>query len=232
MSLYSLCHPHTYHLTINFVIHNITGVGKSSLLVRFADNTFTGNYITTIGVDFKIRTVDCDGERVKLQIWDTGRFVDIDTDDSYFTLYLFSSIQAGQERFRTITSTYYRGTHGVIVVYDVTKGETFANVKRWLHEIDQNCDLVSRVLVGNKNDDPNSKVVLTSDAQRFAEQMGIQLFETSAKDNINVEEMFLAVTKLVLRSKREQRERHQQQHETNIKLGPNRGSKGKSKKCC
>jgi len=135
--------------------------------LRFADNTFNGSYITTIGVDFKIQTVEVDGERVKLQIWDT----------------------AGQERFRTITSTYYRGTHGVIVVYDVTSGDTFANVKRWLHEIEQNCDVVNRVLVGNKNDAPNQKVVLTEDAQRFANQMGIQLFETSAKDNINVEEV-------------------------------------------
>ena len=88
------------------------------------------------GVDFKIRTIELNGERVKLQIWDT----------------------AGQERFRTITSTYYRGTHGVIVVYDVTSGESFANVKRWLHEIDQNCDVVNRILVGNKNDDPDRKV--------------------------------------------------------------------------
>lgn len=142
-------------------------MGKSSLLLRFADNTFSGSYITTIGVDFKIRTVQIDGERVKLQIWDT----------------------AGQERFRTITSTYYRGTHGVIVVYDVTSGDTFANVKRWLHEIEYNCELVNRILVGNKNDSPNNKVVLTEDAQRFATQMGIQLFETSAKDNINVDEV-------------------------------------------
>jgi Ras-related protein Rab-35 len=108
----------------NFQVTIIAGVGKSSLLLRFADNTFSGSYITTIGVDFKIKTVSLDGQKVKLQIWDT----------------------AGQERFRTITSTYYRGTHGVIVVYDVTNGESFANVKRWLHEIEQNCDVVNRVL--------------------------------------------------------------------------------------
>ncbi|KAJ8313041.1 hypothetical protein KUTeg_010414 [Tegillarca granosa] len=69
-------------------------------------------------------------------------------------------------------------TFSVIVVYDVSSGESFANVKRWLHEIDQNCDVVNRILVGNKDDDPDRKVVLTQDAQRFAEQMGIQLFET------------------------------------------------------
>lgn len=142
-------------------------MGKSSLLLRFADNNYNGSYITTIGVDFKIQTLVVDGERVKLQIWDT----------------------AGQERFRTITSTYYRGTHGVIIVYDVTSGESFANVKRWVNEIENNCDVVSKILVGNKNDAPNRKVVLTEDAQRYANQMGIQLFETSAKDNVNVEEV-------------------------------------------
>uniref|UniRef100_A0A8D2B544 Ras-related protein Rab-35 n=1 Tax=Sciurus vulgaris TaxID=55149 RepID=A0A8D2B544_SCIVU len=113
-----------YDHLFKLLIIGDSGVGKSSLLLRFADNTFSGSYITTIGVDFKIRTVEINGEKVKLQIWDT----------------------AGQERFRTITSTYYRGTHGVIVVYDVTSAESFVNVKRWLHEINQNCDDVCRIL--------------------------------------------------------------------------------------
>lgn len=219
-------------------------------------------------MDFKIQTVEIDGERVKLQIWDT----------------------AGQERFRTITSTYYRGTHGVIVVYDVTSGDTFANVKRWLHEIEQNCDVVNRVLVGNKNDSPNQKVVLTEDAQRFANQMGIQLFETSAKDNINVEDvhrsnfslfllinsnrlnfklyfiiaplfiiynkqiirqslrifvnklvddiynnaiilqMFMAITRQVLRTKKERKER--QAIQTNETVNLRKSTKQHRKKCC
>ncbi|XP_035754252.1 ras-related protein Rab-35 [Egretta garzetta] len=184
------------------------GVGKSSLLLRFADNTFSGSYITTIGVDFKIRTVEINGEKVKLQIWDT----------------------AGQERFRTITSTYYRGTHGVIVVYDVTSAESFVNVKRWLHEINQNCDDVCRILVGNKNDDPERKVVETEDAYKFAGQMEIQLFETSAKENINVEEMFNCITELVLRAKKENLAKQQQQQQNDVvKLTKN--SKRK-KRCC
>lgn len=84
---------------------------------------------------------------------------------------------------------YYRGTHGVIVVYDVTNGDSFANVKRWIHEIEHNCEVVNRILVGNKNDAPDRKVVLTEDAKRFADQMSLQLFETSAKDNVNVEQV-------------------------------------------
>lgn len=171
-----------YDHLFKLLIIGDSGVGKSSLLLRFADNTFTGTYITTIGVDFKIRTIEINGEKIKLQIWDT----------------------AGQERFRTITSTYYRGTHGVIVVYDVTSAETFVNVKRWLQEIETNCDEVARILVGNKDDCPERKVVITDDATNFAEQIGIKLFETSAKDNINVESVFTEITKNVLAKRKEQ----------------------------
>ncbi|XP_037052437.1 ras-related protein Rab-35 [Bradysia coprophila] len=196
-----------YDHLFKLLIIGDSGVGKSSLLIRFSDNTFSGNYITTIGVDFKIRTVLINGQRVKLQIWDT----------------------AGQERFRTITSTYYRGTHGVIIVYDVTNGESFANVKRWLQEIEHNCDVVNKILVGNKNDDPNRKVVITEDAQRFAKQMDIQLFETSAKDNINVEEMFLTITEKVLRHKLQQ---NAQNSEPNDKVTLKKSHGKKKSKCC
>ncbi|XP_034489864.1 ras-related protein Rab-35 [Drosophila innubila] len=185
-----------------------SGVGKSSLLIRFSDDTFSGSYITTIGVDFKIRTVMIDGLRVKLQIWDT----------------------AGQERFRTITSTYYRGTHGVIIVYDVTNGDSFANVRRWLEEIQNNCDVVNKVLVGNKNDDPDRKVVITEDAERFARQMEIQLFETSAKDNLNVEDMFLSITGQVLKHKLRTAAEDQPKDRIHI-TGKGKGIR-KSNKCC
>ncbi|ALC48462.1 Rab35 [Drosophila busckii] len=185
-----------------------SGVGKSSLLIRFSDDTFSGSYITTIGVDFKIRTVLIDGLRVKLQIWDT----------------------AGQERFRTITSTYYRGTHGVIIVYDVTNGDSFANVRRWLEEIQNNCDVVNKVLVGNKNDDPDRKVVITEDAQRFARQMDIELFETSAKDNLNVEDMFLSITRQVLNHKLRTASDDQEKGR-GIVVKPQRGAR-KHNKCC
>lgn len=178
-----------YDHLFKLLIIGDSGVGKSSLLLRFADNMFSGSYITTIGVDFKIRKINVDGEMVKLQIWDT----------------------AGQERFRTITSTYYRGTHGVIVVYDVTSADTFVNVKRWLHEIDQNCDDVQRILVGNKDDNPEKKVVEKEDAVKFAQQMGIQVFETSAKDNKNVEDVFNAITRMVLRQKKEQQAKANEQ---------------------
>ncbi|VDD86617.1 unnamed protein product [Enterobius vermicularis] len=199
--------PRDYDHLFKLLIIGDSGVGKSSLLLRFADNTFSPNYITTIGVDFKIRTITVNGQRVKLQIWDT----------------------AGQERFRTITSTYYRGTHGVIVVYDVTSGDSFSNVKRWLHEIDTNCDNVQKILVGNKADDPDRRVVLEVDAKKFAETMGIQFFETSAKENINVEEMFNCITGLVLDAKLRTPQTNANEQGVRLGAGSRRQEK---KKCC
>lgn len=165
-----------------------SGVGKSCLLLRFSDDTYTESYISTIGVDFKIRTIELDGKTIKLQIWDT----------------------AGQERFRTITSSYYRGAHGIIVVYDVTDSETFHNVKQWLHEIDRYaCDNVNKLLVGNKADLTSKKVVDFATAKEFADNLGkssraswisyslcliflgIPFVETSAKNATNVEQAFL-----------------------------------------
>merc|ERR1712006_60493 len=105
--LYSMANTAEYDYLFKLLLIGDSGVGKSCLLLRFADDTYTESYISTIGVDFKIRTINLDGKCVKLQIWDT----------------------AGQERFRTITSSYYRGAHGIIVVYDVTDRETFNNVK-------------------------------------------------------------------------------------------------------
>jgi len=153
-----------------------SGVGKSCLLLRFADNTYTDSYISTIGVDFKIRTLDIDGKTVKLQIWDT----------------------AGQERFRTITSSYYRGAHGIIVVYDVTDKVSFNNVKQWLGEIDRYaCQSVNKLLVGNKADLVEKKVVEYNEAKEFADSLGISFLETSAKSAHNVEEAFLTMTRQI-----------------------------------
>jgi len=151
-----------------------SGVGKSCLLLRFADDTYTETYISTIGVDFKIRTVEIEGKIIKLQIWDT----------------------AGQERFRTITSSYYRGAHGIIVVYDTTDAESFQSVERWIREIERFAGAdVTKMMVGNKADMTSKRQVEFSQAKEFADQHGMGFFETSAKKNQNVEEAFMGLTK-------------------------------------
>ena len=106
-------------------------MGKSCLLLRFADDTYTESYISTIGVDFKIRTVELDGKTIKLQIVSSMPLL------TFLTTHSLQWDTAGQERFRTITSSYYRGAHGIIVVYDITDQDSFNNVKQWLQEIDR-----------------------------------------------------------------------------------------------
>jgi Ras-related protein Rab-1A len=169
-------HTSEYDYLFKLLLIGDSGVGKSCLLLRFADDTYTESYISTIGVDFKIRTIELEGKTVKLQIWDT----------------------AGQERFRTITSSYYRGAHGIIVVYDVTDNDTFTNVKQWLQEIDRYAsEGVNKLLVGNKSDLTSKKVVEYSVAKEFADQLNIPFLETSAKNATNVEQAFLTMAKQI-----------------------------------
>ena len=161
-----------YDYLFKLLLIGDSGVGKSCLLLRFADDTYTESYISTIGVDFKIRTIQLDGKTIKLQIWDT----------------------AGQERFRTITSSYYRGAHGIIVVYDTTDSETFEHVKTWLHEIDRYAsENVNKLLVGNKSDLTSKRQVETESAKEFAESVNIPFLETSAKNATNVEDAFMTM---------------------------------------
>jgi len=161
-----------YDYLFKLLLIGDSGVGKSCLLLRFADDTYTESYISTIGVDFKIRTIELDGKTIKLQIWDT----------------------AGQERFRTITSSYYRGAHGIIVVYDCTDQESFNNVKQWLEEIERYAaENVNKLLVGNKCDLQAKKIVDTATAMEYANQLGIPFLETSAKNATNVEQAFMTM---------------------------------------
>jgi len=161
-----------YDYVFKLVLIGDSGVGKSCLLLRFADDTYTESHISTIGVDFKIRTIQLDGKTIKLQIWDT----------------------AGQERFRTITSSYYRGAHGIIVVYDTTDNESFEHVKTWLHEIDRYAsENVNKLLVGNKSDLTTKRQVDTEVAKAFAGEVNIPFLETSAKNATNVEDAFMTM---------------------------------------
>eukprot|EP01116_Phalansterium_solitarium_P003243 TRINITY_DN139_c0_g1_i1.p1 TRINITY_DN139_c0_g1~~TRINITY_DN139_c0_g1_i1.p1 ORF type:complete len:202 (-),score=27.85 TRINITY_DN139_c0_g1_i1:293-898(-) len=155
-----------------------SGVGKSCLLLRFADGAFTENFISTIGVDFKIKTMEVEKKKVKLQIWDT----------------------AGQERFQTITTSYYRGAHGLIICYDVTNEKSFENIKKWLDDVDRNASSnVVKLLVGNKIDLVDKRKVEYSTAQALAERLNIPYLETSAKDSTNVEKAFTRLTSSIMK---------------------------------
>ncbi|KAJ2665561.1 ras GTPase [Coemansia sp. RSA 1200] len=200
-----------YDYLFKLLLIGDSGVGKSCLLLRFADDTYTESYISTIGVDFKIRTIELDGKTVKLQIWDT----------------------AGQERFRTITSSYYRGAHGIIVVYDVTDGETFSNVKQWLQEIDRYAsEGVNKLLVGNKSDLEDKRKVDVTEAKDFADSLSISFLETSAKDSTNVEKAFMTMASQIKERMGASNVQQQQQQKKPINLSQGQNVNQANTGCC
>lgn len=163
-----------FDLQIKLLMIGDSAVGKTSLLLRYANDTFSSTFITTIGIDFKIKTIDLDGKRVKLQIWDT----------------------AGQEQFRTITRSYFRGAQGIVLVYDVTDRGTFNSVRSWMAQINDHADAqVNRVLIGNKCDYESARQVSTDEGQRLAQEYGVRFFETSAKNDINVTDCFTTIAR-------------------------------------
>lgn len=199
-----------YDYLFKLVLIGDSGVGKSCLLLRFADDNFTDSYISTIGVDFRFRTITIDDKTVKLQIWDT----------------------AGQERFRTITSAYYRGADGIIMVYDVTSLESFDHVEEWLSEVDRYAnESTSKLLVGNKADLIEEKQVPEETAQGFAEKLQIPFLETSAKTATNVDTAFLTMAKELIKTK-EASNPNRGGQQSDVVLKPVGGQKQEKKKCC
>jgi len=172
----SLQQPLEYDYLFKVLLIGDSGVGKSSLLLKFTDRVFTDHYISTIGVDFKIQTLQMDDKIIKLQLWDT----------------------AGQERFRTITTSYYRGAHGIIIVFDITDKESFANIKTWMTEIDRFAsDNVCKILIGNKSDLEKQRQVSKEDAKELANKYKIDYIEASAKDSTNVQQLFVELTRQI-----------------------------------
>ena len=146
-----------------------TNSGKSALLVRFVDNKYSDSYISTIGVDFKTKTLNIDDNSIKLQMWDT----------------------AGQDRFRTITPSYYKGADGIILAYDITNIESFDNLNMWLKECDKYVSTdVCKILVGNKCDLESNRQISYDEGKQYADSLNIHFFEVSSKNYINVNEIF------------------------------------------
>ncbi|CAD8099376.1 unnamed protein product [Paramecium sonneborni] len=167
----------SYSYLFKFILIGDTGVGKSCLLLQFIDKRFRQKHEVTIGVEFGARMIEFDGQNIKLQIWDT----------------------AGQESFRSITRSYYRSAAGAIIVYDITKRETFENISRWLEEAKQNGNpKLTFTLVGNKSDLEADRQVSFEEGQEFARNNGIDFVEVSAKTANNVEEVFLKTAQQIL----------------------------------
>lgn len=156
-----------------------SGVGKTCILCRFANNEFNRSHISTIGIDFKMKTIVVEGKRIRVQMWDT----------------------AGQERYETITTQYYRRAQGIILVYDITREETFRNIQKWLRYVDEHANNnVQRLLLANKCDAEDERAVWKDQGSRLAAEKNIKFFETSAQSNINIDEAFTEMCQQILHS--------------------------------
>lgn len=164
-------------IPLKFIIIGSSGAGKTSLLRRLVENTFTEDSASTIGVEFDSFLMDVGGRQVKLQIWDT----------------------AGQERFRSISKAYFRNAVGAILVFDITERKTFDDLASWLNDVHSFCDPnVIVQLIGNKSDLTDSRAVSVAEAEQFAASNEISYLETSAKDGGNVQEAFVKTASLIL----------------------------------
>jgi Ras-related protein Rab-8A len=160
-----------YDLLFKILFVGDSGVGKTSLLHRYTEDIFISNFISTIGIDFKIKRIMCDDKLIKLQLWDT----------------------AGQERFKTITTAYYHGAMAIILVYDICNEKSFRNIESWIQTIANHTDNVVLLLIGNKCD-ASKRVIKTEDGKLVASKYNALFFETSAKDNTNID---FAISQLV-----------------------------------
>jgi small GTP-binding protein len=163
----------SYDYLFKLLIVGESGVGKTCMLLRFADNTFEDDFLSTIGVDFKVKEIVLDSKKVKLQIWDS----------------------AGQERFRNITNSYYRNSNGIIIVYDVTSRDSFDKVTDWIQEVRRYVPTVPLIVVGNKCDLIEKRQVPTETGEELGQKQGIIFLETSAKTNTNIDAAFEELSK-------------------------------------
>ena len=198
-----------YDYLIKLLLIGDSGVGKSCLLLRYSEEQFTSSFITTIGIDFKIKPIIIDDAKAKLQIWDT----------------------AGQERFRTITTAYYRGAMGIILVYDVSDEVSFQNVNNWMRQIEQNAaENVNKMLIGNKSDVSDTERAVTEiQGAELADKFGIPFFETSAKKDTNVSPAFEAIARDIVKRLRENPEHYGNEGGVSINRGKKKVEKGG---CC
>ena len=180
-----------------------SSVGKTCFLMRYIDNTFQEIHMSTIGLDYKIKNIELEGGKTaKIQIWDT----------------------AGQDRFRAITKNYYKGAHGIVLLYDITNQKTFDNVKNWINQIKEEVtDKVCIILVGNKIDAEEKRVVTTEQGEKMGQDFGLMFFECSAKTGENITLAFDEIIKKIVEnySKIEKGEKLQKQKQV-----------GGKKKCC
>ena len=191
-------------LEVKIITLGDSHVGKSSLIFKFIEDTFSSSYMSTVGFDLKFKTIKINDEEIKVMIFDT----------------------AGQERFRSLASNYIRKANGILLVYDISDKNTFLNIENWMTSIkEESSDTIPIILIGNKCDLDDQRKIQKEEGEQFANNNNLKFFETSCKDGDNVEKCFIELTKLIIERKKEK------QFNPNTQKLVNKEKK-KEKDCC
>lgn len=200
-----------YDYLYKVILVGDSGVGKTNIASRFTDNSFTDSIRSTIGIDFQIKVIDVESEKIKLQIWDT----------------------AGQERFRSISRSYYKYAYGIIIVFDLTNRNSFENIGKWINDAETlseyDLSYVELLIIGNKADLDDKRQVFDDDIEALQDTFSFTYIETSAKNNIGIQNGFTELAKRIHANRDKLRKRDY----TNISLYDNKNIEIQQKsKCC
>ena len=197
-------------IVLKLLLLGDSSVGKTSILLKYISNKFDESSISTVGVDYMDKIIDYNKFKIKLQIWDTS----------------------GEEKFRTITKNFYRNADGLLVVFDLTKKESYDHIKSWINEAKENNDKLKTILIGNKLDLKDERIVAIDVAKQFAEKNNLKYIETSAKDGTNINESFQAIIDLLFDGKSSEEILHEFTKQDSSLSVVNDSMEVKKKKAC
>ena len=198
-------------IVLKLLLLGDSSVGKTSILLKYISNKFDESSISTVGVDYMDKIIDYNKFKIKLQIWDTS----------------------GEEKFRTITKNFYRNADGLLVVFDLTKKESYDHIRSWINEAKENNDKLKTILIGNKLDLKDERIVAIDVAKQFAEKNNLKYIETSAKDGTNINESFQAIIDLLFDGKSSEEILHEfTKQDSSLSVVDDTMEVKKKKACC
>ena len=197
----------SYDQKIKIMIIGESLVGKTALITRYTNNSFSGSYLTTVGIDFQTKIININDKAIKVELWDT----------------------AGQERFRNIAKNYFQSSDGFLIVYDITNKSSFEKLSFWNEQVNLNApEKTKYIIVGNKKDLEEKREVQTEVGENFAKENNVKFYETSAKDGTNVNEVFELLAKEII----EDGERLQTRNKRSSQILKKKNTVAEKKSCC
>ena len=197
----------SYDQKIKIMVIGESLVGKTALITRYTNNSFSGTYLTTVGIDFQTKFLNINNKTIKVELWDT----------------------AGQERFRNIAKNYFQSSDGFLIVYDITSKTSFEKLSFWNEQVNLNApENTKYIIVGNKKDLEEKREVKTEEGANFAKENNVQFYETSAKDGTNVNEVLELLAKEIVADS----EKLQTKNKRSSQVLKKKNTQAEKKSCC